>query len=197
MPIPAWDGVGVLPPIHGDGTSTATRAPWQCTIVEFVRRFCTSEPRREILLGFLRYRAALRAAGVEGVQWLDGSFVENCEARRTDKRPPGDIDVVTVFDWPAAVDPKDSSAIAAFEAACAPLFGGPAVKPTFRCDAYPLALFEPPYLVARQAAFWVGLFSHAKGDGAHKGLCEVLLDGSDAEDKVATEYVTKWSAPDA
>jgi len=41
------------------------------------------------------YRAALRDLGLNGVQWINGSFCEDVE--RTRGRPPGDIDLVSLI----------------------------------------------------------------------------------------------------
>lgn len=194
MPVPDWNGVGVLPPFVGDGTDPAGRAPWPCTPLEFAQRFCTSEHRQKLLIGFLTYRTALRKCGVFGVQWVDGSFVENCESRR--KKPPGDIDVVTVFGAPPGVA-RSTPECDAFDAATLHLFRGPYMKPLFQCDAYALPLYAEPEDIARSAAYWVGLFSHAKTDTAHKGICEISLTSDETEDASALDHVTQWRPPDA
>ena len=189
MPIPEWNSVGVLPPIFGNGTDTHERSPWPCTLLEFAERFCTSSTRQGLILGLLRYREVLRSRNVTGVQWIDGSFVEDCESRRG--KPPGDIDVVTVFATPEDVDPG------AFARALDGMFTGHRLKPRFGCDAYAIILDDPPLQVARWAAYWSGLFSHAKIDNAHKGICEISLTADPNEDAAALAFLTQWSAPDA
>jgi len=96
--IPAWNTLGLLPPIlPREEPISARRAPYEATIAEVVQRFSTSPERRIILEGLLRFRRALFETGLErGFQWLNGSFFENIEA--LENRAPRDIDVVTFFD---------------------------------------------------------------------------------------------------
>jgi hypothetical protein len=99
--IPAFGQSDVLPPFIGaDATVRAQCSPYVTTCTEIVRRFGISRERLVILRGLLDYRAALSSIGiVHGFQWIDGSFVEDCETIR--QRPPGDVDVVTFAYRPA------------------------------------------------------------------------------------------------
>src|SRR3546814_15716743 len=63
-------------------------------MTEVVCRFSASAELIAIVRGLLDYRAGLAGIGVvQGFQWIDGSFVEDCETVR--QRPPSDVDVVT------------------------------------------------------------------------------------------------------
>jgi hypothetical protein len=67
-----------------------------CDEATFHGRFVLSFPgnacRHAICKGLFSLRARAAALGVVGVQWVDGSFVE-------DKPDPGDVDVVTFCDY--------------------------------------------------------------------------------------------------
>jgi len=109
MPIPAWNAFGVLPPAQG-GLTSAGRSPYTVSLTDLVLHYGTSTERCAIIAGFLRYRAALHAAGlVAGFQWVNGSFVENVEEQ--EGRPPNDIDVVTFYHLP--VGSSQASLVAA------------------------------------------------------------------------------------
>ncbi len=98
--VPAFEQTGLLPPYIGKGPSDldGLYSPFVISITELVSRFGKTDVRKQLLDGFLRYRAALRQAGfTEGVQWVDGSFVEH-------KESPGDIDVLTIFDMGEEVE---------------------------------------------------------------------------------------------
>lgn len=90
--IPDFDHNGVLPPHTGDPRVRTDMSPYPVAMLEVVKRFGISAERRVILAGLLQMRADMRAAGIAGFQWLDGSFCQDIEAQ--EGRPPGDIDVV-------------------------------------------------------------------------------------------------------
>ena len=94
--IPVHNHEGVLPPFlpGGSPTEPGEMAPYKTNFSEVVQRYGETPERLAILEGLLAYRAALRGAGIiNGFQWLDGSFVEDCEKNRN--RPPTDIDIIT------------------------------------------------------------------------------------------------------
>ncbi len=99
--IPSLNQSGVLPPFlpNAGPTESAAMAPYQATLVEIVQRFASSPERVSILNGLLRYREKLRSYGIiDGFQWIDGSYLEDCEKHRS--RPPSDIDLVTFAERP-------------------------------------------------------------------------------------------------
>ena len=78
--IPDWNAQGVLPPINPASPTSFDRSPYQISLTDLVLRYATSAARETILGGFLRFRAALHAAGlIQGFQWIDGSFLEHIE----------------------------------------------------------------------------------------------------------------------
>lgn len=121
----------------------------------------------------LDYRAALVSLGVTGTQWLSGSFLENVELIRG--RPPGDVDVVTIFNRPPSL-----AAFADWRNFLAGpdgyLFKPRAAKAVFKCDLYNIDLNDQPEDVVNQARFWFGLFSHQKLTYLWKGMVAVDLD---------------------
>ena len=80
-PIPDWDSSGVIPAnIYGKPAS-----PYGVSLSDMVARFGGTESRQRLLTGLLDFRAELHNAGlVRGFQWIDGSFMENVEERRTE-----------------------------------------------------------------------------------------------------------------
>jgi hypothetical protein len=59
---------------------------------ELVAALGTTPERCNLLVGLIKYRELLGSFGyTQGMQFVDGSFVENVETRES--RSPGDIDV--------------------------------------------------------------------------------------------------------
>lgn len=190
--IPAFDG-HVLPPFTaGDevGAHDMPRSPYPATMTAVVQRFATSPDRGRILSGLLRYRAALRDAGfVEGAQWIDGSFVEDCE--RAQGRPPNDVDVVTLIRRPTAV--RELGAWHGFIQANAALFNQAGIKAEHLCDSYFIDLDLEPTRVVAQTAYWFGLFSHQRTTFRWKGLVQLNLICDDlAAEAALAERSALW-----
>ena len=173
MPIPAFDVIlNLLPPYLGTPCSSSTLAPYECTIEELCERFATTPKRKQILEGFLNFRAELLALGIQGFQWIDGSFMENVEVQQG--RDPGDIDVVTFIRNPLL--PNDL--IVAFRQNPL-LLSKRHVKATYLVDHFIVSLGSNPESIVEHTRFWYGLFSHRKADGAWKGMLTVnLMDKS-------------------
>ena len=67
---------------------------------ELVAALGTTPARQNLLFGLLEYRKLLGSFGyTNGVQFIDGSFVENVETREA--KDPGDIDVFSFMMLPA------------------------------------------------------------------------------------------------
>ena len=93
-----WTADGLLPGNDPAGGVSEKRSPYVIALPNFVSRFGHSGKRRELLDGFLRYRALLKQAGLDvGFQWVNGSFVEDVE--RVRGRPPADVDVVSFIQF--------------------------------------------------------------------------------------------------
>jgi len=174
--IPDWTAHGVLPPVGPDPTSPDYRSPYRVSVVDFVMRFGSTPARRNIVSGFLSFRAALASAGlVNGFQWIDGSFLEHIEV--TEKRAPRDIDVVTFFHLPEDQNQKTLLTQA-------PLISKPHdTRVQYSVHAYyvPLNADEVTTVIA-QATYWNNLWSHRR-DGRWKGY--VQIDLSPADDATA------------
>lgn len=178
--IPAFNDGGVLPPFGGSdatGEQDQPRSPYLATMLALVERFATSRERAAILRGLLGLRASLRDAGlIEGLQWIDGSFVEDCETVKG--RPPGDVDVVNLLRRPAEL--ADDVAWNAFLHANLHLIDPFKAKAAFNCDAYFFDLDADPVTVVQQATYWFGLFSHQRNTFRWKGMVQLDLMDDDA-----------------
>lgn len=153
-------------------------APYQASMAELVQRYATSPERQEILKGLIAYRAAMRQLGINaGFQWLDGSFVEDCELLRG--RSPHDVDLITFAPRPLGLRQDDlwRAAIAAHPE----LFDPDVAKETYFCDAYFVDLTAHPVYLVHSARYWFGLFAHQRETYLWKGMVEVLLDTDDTE----------------
>jgi hypothetical protein len=134
--------------------------------------FAVSAERVQILHGLLNYRAALHALGlVEGFQWLDGSFFEYIEM--IERRPPGDIDVVTFHTMPQGHTQmtlkQANPGLFPFNAA-----ERTALKDAFHVDAFTQSLASKPETLVGRSAYWYSVWSHRR-DMAWKGYVEVDL----------------------
>ncbi len=173
MPIPEFDLVNnILPPFLGDPRLASNMAPYRCLFEDVESQLGTSPERLNILQGLRRFRSELRSMGVIGFQWIDGSFVENCEIQR--RLPPGDIDVVTFIEGSCHLDivkkvVQDTR------------LNPPESKSLFHVDSYFIHLGDKPRSVVKNTTFWYGLFSHRKGDSLWKGMLEIPLQLSDSD----------------
>lgn len=183
--IPAYNPSGVLPPFLGtDPADRPQTSPYTTTMSEIVAHFATSAERVGILKGLIAYRAALRLKGiVTGYQWIDGSFVEDCENLRN--RPPKDIDIVTIAQRPSAL--KDDLAWRSFFWSNLDLFDPERVKELYKCDAYIIELGKSPHLIVSDTAYWYGLFSHQRDTSLWKGMLLVNLTSDDVKAQAIIE----------
>lgn len=173
--IPAYNHSHVLPPFEGERLTHAHSSPYLVSTSELVQRFATSAPRSVILDGLLRYRSELRSLGfLNGFQWLDGSFVEDVEAR--EDRAPKDIDLVTFAHAPARMGKPQ---IIQMMASRPDLFDRDACKAGFLCDTFLVNLTSSPESLVTQTRYWYGLYSHRRGDALWKGLLQLPLDSDD------------------
>jgi hypothetical protein len=182
MPIPPFALSGILPPFLGDPTVMTAGSPYRVKVDEVVSRFATSPERVAILEGFLEYRKQASDFGLRGLQWLAGSFVEDIDA----KRPPRDIDIVTLFERPPHL--RDPVTFAAAVRARSDLFESPKAKLKYKCDAYMIDLSIPPMKIVDQVRYWYGLFSHRRTTLEWKGIVEVQL-ASAVDDSVAFQLL--------
>ncbi|MFZ6686864.1 DUF6932 family protein [Undibacterium sp. SXout11W] len=176
--IPSFNASMVLPPFIGaDPTTRAGMSPYKVTMLQIVERFAISPDRIAILNGLISYRAALVAAGIKiGFQWLDGSFVENVEVSR--KRPPKDIDIVSIAHRPKFLDPAQDQQ---WFNQHSNLFDPDYTSNNFHCDAYFIDLGKRPDLIVDDTRYWFGLFSHQRETSLWKGMLQVNIDADDTD----------------
>jgi hypothetical protein len=176
MNIPAFGTNGTLPPfIENSPTIRAKRSPFRATIFEVIDRFCVSRERAELLKGLNAYRKHLFGGGfLTGDQWIDGSFVEDVEKLRG--RPPGDIDVVTLFNRPLKYQIDAAAWDVAYEAFIhSNYFSTKRMKPIYRCDTWSIDLNASPTSLVRDTMYWGGLFSDIKKSTEKKGIVSIPL----------------------
>lgn len=174
--LPAWNSVGVLPPVRpGMPGASSERSPYLVELISFVDRFSTSSERSRILKGFLEFRAKLHELGIiRGFQWLDGSFLENIET--LENRPPGDMDVVTFFHLPTGDNQRSL-----FQKA-PDLFDQKHLKSTFAIDGYFSVLGQPlDTQQVKKISYWYSMWSHRR-TGLWKGFAQIDLDASQDAD---------------
>jgi hypothetical protein len=181
-PIPVFDHNLVLPPHLGDPVNRGQLSPYPCTTLDLCQRLGTTAERRAILNKFLDFRERLRQEGLTtGFQWLDGSFLEDIEAK--EKRPPKDLDVVTVY-W--GYDRVFQTQLAAgFRE-----FASPALaKAAYHLDHYNFDAGFNPAVTLEQTRYWILLFSHNR-QGVWKGMLRIELN-TPAEDAIARQELAK------
>ena len=186
--IPSFSVSGVLPPFVGnDPTQQAAQAPYRTSMEEVVNQFSFNLERVAILEGLFDYREQMRSLKVQGYQWLDGSFVEDCE--RTRNRPPADIDIITFAYRPKADDGRflNPQEFDVFSDSYPELFDPEEAKEAFKCDAYYVDLNQPPHFLTRTVTYWCNLFSHSRVNNLWKGILEVELNVDDTEAKAILE----------
>jgi hypothetical protein len=172
MPIPLFTIDGVLPPYvgpHGPGGAFEDLSPYEVSATEVVATFGTTHNRQDILRRWLDHRSQLRAAGIDcGFQWLDGSFLEQKE--------PNDLDTVSFVYRPAhAIQLADWNA---FILDNLPLIDRDQLKQNFRLDALFVDLHGHPETIVEVARYYMGLFSHRRGDDLWKGMLKVRLENA-------------------
>ena len=165
-PFPQWEEDGIFPPVDRENpASPYNRSPHRVLLADLVRNLGISLPRLRILRGFLEYRRALHTLGiVEGIQWVNGSFVEDVETRRG-QIAPNDIDVVTFAVLPAGMT-QNSLMMQA------PLLLSPInTRNDYHVDGYiePVSEYDIDEII-ETVAYWYGMWSHTNNDKDPEGL---------------------------
>ena len=166
-----WTADGFLPGNDpADGVSEK-RSPYVIALPNFVSRFGHSVKRRELLDGFLRYRALLKQAGLDvGFQWVNGSLVEDVE--RVRGRPPADVDVVSFIQLPTGVTESE------LYQSHKNIIDGDLVVNQFSVDGYivvmDMAHPDTIQYAIRNAVYWHSVWSHTR-DSQWKGYVELDL----------------------
>ncbi len=182
MPVPSFNANGILPPVAGTNMVDMERSPYIITMTEIVQTFGTTPLRRQLLRNLIAYRELILSGGyTSGIQFLDGSFVEDVE--RHSGREPRDIDVFTLLHVQANYihDPL------AWQRDCLPFWAEeiqnqPKNKQRYQLDTY-ATLVEEFSLVGllKNVMYWYSLFSHQRDTYAWKGFVAVMLDAAQDE----------------
>ena len=171
MNILDWNPQGHISPIYVNEPTDSKRSPYKLSLLDFYKRFSTSDDRKKILNGLIAYRQKLHSLGFAvGFQWIDGSFLELIEKK--ENRSPRDIDVVTfIEEYPA-----DFQKNLAYIRSEYPKLVQPLSKQLYMCDAYVLIIPElTPKNLIDSTAYWYGLWSHTR-EMHWKGFVELNLD---------------------
>lgn len=186
MPLPSFDLRGLLPPFLGADAATPARSPYWVTMPDLVAALGTTPHRRQLLRNLISYRALLAQDGYEnGIQFIDGSFVENVETIAS--RDPSDIDVFSILSLPQIYKIDLST-----WGAAGLLFWNQEIanrtlnKQRFKLDTYAVLLedlMDRPKLFVDHIIYWYGLFSHQRDTFAWKGFAGLALDP--ASDQIA------------
>ncbi len=180
MAIPAFDGRGLLPPFLGADETTPARSPYDATMGELVAALGTTPARQNLLFGLLEYRKLLGSFGYTGgVQFIDGSFVENVEAR--EGRDPGDIDVFSFVMLPL----QYRGNIPLWQSTGFPQWTGEIVnqalnKQRYRLDTYGVVVDQGgPLDLMNATIYWYSLFSHKRVTHDWKGFVRIPMNPAD------------------
>lgn len=166
--IPDFDKNNVLPPYLGKTpTERSMQSPYRTDIMEVCKHFCTSPARINILRGYVQFRLDTISHGIfDGIQWIDGSFVENIEV--SDSRDPHDIDIVSML---AINDPSEELRIVRTY----PEFASPILsKKKYFVDHYPVVVNRSPLSTLQDVKYWIQLFGHNR-KGVWKGMLELPM----------------------
>lgn len=177
LPIPGFNGNGLMPPFIGGDATSANRSPYFTHMTEVVETFGTTAERRSLLRNLISYRTLLAEEGyVSGVQFIDGSFVENIELAAN--RPPSDIDVFSILNLPSKYVGAAPELLQQGEA-----FWRDRVanrehnKEHLKLDTYALLVEGTPLGDMLQAVmYWYSLFSHQRDTFAWKGFLAIVVD---------------------
>jgi hypothetical protein len=150
-------------------------SPYLVTSLEAAQRFCTTQARIDIFRGFIEIRHELRTLGfVEALQWVDGSFCEDCE--RLHSRSPSDIDVVTLYRRPIAAPHPAAAWQLLIDAQ---IHNRDLTKQKFHCDMYYVDVDFPAFYKQRELTYWFGLFTHQRVTLMWKGMLAIWLGQND------------------
>ena len=114
-----------------------------------------------------------------GYQWLDGSFLENIEAR--ENRPPEDLDLLTIY-WGYDVTFQERFGLEFPE-----FYDHNLSKKNFQLDHYPVDVGYSLNLTVELVRYWIQLFSHNR-EAVWKGMIRVDLDTPE-EDGEGSRYL--------
>lgn len=149
-------------------------------MVELVAGLGTSPCRCNLLFGLLSYRNLITNLGyTDGVQFIDGSFVENVEAR--EGRDPGDIDVFSFLVRPHRYRTNAALwAATGFAEWTTEIADRNRNKMRFDLDTYAIAIDQAHALsLIDETIYWYSLFAHKRITHDWKGFVRIPLNPTD------------------
>lgn len=179
MPIPPFQLNGLLPPFIGTDAKTADRSPYFVTISDMAVRFGTTPHRKQLIRNFIAYRQLLTSDGyVDGLQFVDGSFVE--EVERIQNRDPGDIDVFSFLSAPSRyLADANAWTTHGFDFWKNEIVDRDKNKQRFALDTYAILMEETDLAgLMKNIMYWYSLFSHQRTTFAWKGFAAMPLDSA-------------------
>jgi len=149
-------------------------------MTELVSMLGGTPERCNLLFSLLKYRSLLHSFGyVDGVQFIDGSFVENVETR--EGRDPRDIDIFSFLIRPVQYhgnDPLWQST--GFAQWTGEIVNQSLNKQRYQLDTYAIAVDQAgPLQLMNETIYWYSLFSHKRVTQEWKGFVAVPLNASD------------------
>lgn len=137
--------------------------------------------RITILEGFLRFRQKLNEEGIiNGVQWLDGSFIIDIE--KLENRPPHDLDIVT-FIWGI----NESKLLREVSLNFPEILNPQLSKKNYFIDHYIVPIDFSPQIAIQRMGYWYNLFSHTR-DKVWKGILQLPINTHEI-DQLAIEFL--------
>jgi len=171
---------GLLPPVNGGDDTNPDRSPYFCTMTELCSALGTSNHRKALLRNLIGYRALIASDDfVNGLQFVDGSFVESIET--IEGRQPNDIDVFSILEPPA----KYVSSPVLWQSQGSLFWQTEIIdnaknKARFLVDCYALMLdIGNLGSFLKQSLYWYSLFSHKRTNHEWKGFVVVPLNAQD------------------
>lgn len=187
MPVPGFDGRGLLPPYLGVNSASApSRSPYPSQMTELVSVLGSTPERCNLLYSLIQYRNLLHSFGyVDGVQFIDGSFVEDVETR--EGRSPRDIDVFSFLVRPFQYHGNDPLwASTGFPQWTTEIVNHSLNKQRYQLDTYAIAVDQSgPLQLMNETIYWYSLFSHKRVTHDWKGFVAVRLNAADDQAALA------------
>jgi hypothetical protein len=184
LALPPFDMRGLLPPFNGIDPTAEDRSPYFCSMTELCSAFGTTDHRKGLLRNLISYRALIASDEyIEGIQFINGSFVENVEV--IEGRHPNDIDVFSILVPPVKYQNDHTVWLSTGSAFWQnEIVDNAKNKVRFSVDCYALMLnFGDIGGFLRHSLYWYSLFSHRRSNHEWKGFAAVPLNTAD--DQVA------------
>lgn len=167
---------GVVPHHGDDWPYSLSMPPYPIALTEFARAFTYTPSRLALFTGLLHQRRLLKARGINGVQWVNGSFVQS---ESLYGRDPEDIDLLT---WVSCGSEEEFNRLVSE-------IDGNELKRVTHCHSF----FAPAINGAIPwplAGYWLWLFGHTNTskvvDEKDRGLAKgfFVIDLADSEESI-------------